>query len=85
MNSQEDWSRQWDEAFLDISGMSGIGHEWINIPINSTMIYTDQQAKALADAAVGKAEETAKVEEKEPLSEEEKDRLWKAVLESCSG
>lgn len=50
-----------------------------------TMIYTQPEAEGLADQAVEKAEETAKVEEREPLSEEEKDRLWKAILESCSG
>lgn len=50
-----------------------------------TMIYTGEEAKGLADQAVEKADEAAKVEEREPLSEEEKDRLWKAILESCSG
>jgi len=69
MNSQEEWCRRWEEAYL--SGM--------------TMIYTGEEAKGLADQAVEKAEEVAKVEEREPLSEEEKDRLWKAILESCSG
>jgi len=70
---------RWNEAFLDISGMAdGSG-------INQTMIYTEQQAKALADAAVAAEAKKIEVEEKEPLSEEEKDRLWKAILESCSG
>ena len=83
MNSQEEWygywASRWNEAFLDISGMvDGSG-------INQTMIYTEQQAKALADAAVAAEAKKIEVEEKEPLSEEEKDRLWKAILESCSG
>lgn len=50
-----------------------------------TMIYTGEEAKGLADQAVETAEASAKAEEKEPLSEDEKARLWRAVLESCSG
>lgn len=76
MNSQEEWARRWRETFM--RGMS----QAIDL---RTMIYTGDQAESLATKAVEKAEETAKVEEKEPLSEEEKARLWRAVLESCSG
>lgn len=76
MNSQEEWARRWRETF-----MRGVSQA-IDL---RTMIYTGDQAESLATQAVEKAEETAKAEEKEPLSEEEKARLWRAVLESCSG
>jgi len=83
MNSQEEWygywASRWDEAFLEISGMVDINE------INQTMIYTDQQAKALADAAVEKAAAEALNTCHKELDEAEKERLWKAVLESCSG
>jgi len=78
MNSQEEWYGYWGVAMNNTDDTNAI---W---ELNQTMIYTEQQAKALADAAVA-AEAQKAIEAKEPLSEEEKDRLWKAILESCSG
>lgn len=76
MNSQEEWARIWKETFQH--GMS----QAIDL---RTMIYTQQEAEQLAAEAINKAVEAEKTAEKEPLSEDEKARLWRAVLESCSG
>jgi hypothetical protein len=46
-----------------------------------TMIYTEAQQQALANAAVQQAE--AKAEQ--PLSEEEKDRLWNLIKAAVEG
>lgn len=62
----------------------------LNNGLNQTMIYTQAEAEGLADETVKKAclEATEAIKadvSKEPLSEEEKARLWRAVMESCSG
>lgn len=46
--------------------------------ISETMIYTDFEGKSLASRAVEKAEDKA-IETGQPLSEEEKERLWKLI------
>jgi len=80
MDSQEEWYGYWAINLMEDAPDTNAIWE-----LNQTMIYTDLQAKALAGAAIEKAEETAKAGDKEPISEAEKERLWKAVMESCSG
>lgn len=87
MNSQEEWARRWKEVYSWMPFDSEIYvsyPEFLDVDLR-TMIYAQPEAEGLADQAVETAEASAKAEEKEPLSEDEKARLWRAVLESCSG
>jgi len=92
-NSQEEWVRRWKEAFSQMNDTDDKNAIWElnsstpkgSAGLSQTMIYTDQQAKALADAAVEKAAAEALNTCHKELDEAEKERLWKAVLESCSG
>ncbi len=60
--------------------------EW-HVPwaANYTMIYTEAQKVALATELVNKEIAEAAKEQKPELTEEEKERLWNLVLQSCSG
>lgn len=101
MNTQEELVRSWrqqldNEMFENFRGflliaktfkMDDPGHiqPQLDNGLSQTMIYTGEEAKALADKAVEEAVKEGFDKANEELSEAEKDRLWKAVLESCSG
>jgi hypothetical protein len=59
---------------------------WQHLPqVSATWVYTEQQQKALADAAVQKVMEVAAKEDKPPPAQDEKDRLWDLVKSSVEG
>lgn len=56
--------------------------EWAVGDLSMTMIYTQVQAEALAAKAVAEAEVAAQQVYQE-LSEEEKERIWNLVVQTC--
>jgi hypothetical protein len=91
------WVQQWENQFATYATYANYPTttvpttiapvSWQQIPtgVSPTMIYTKQQQKALADAAVQTVLEAAAKEDKPPPAQDEKDRLWDLVKSSVEG